>query len=162
MHTRRRALTALATCAGLATFLSGGVATAAAGVPAPYAHAVATAPIKLCGHDVVNPDLIARQLYGESRFDTRAVSAAGAQGPAQLTPEMFAVYGADDDHNGAASPFDITDAVSAMVRVDCALATALTERGHPADQESIVAAYTGGIAAVDDPQVREYARGMLR
>ncbi len=41
--------------------------------------------------------------------------------PAQLTPAMFAVYGADDAGTGQPSPFNITDAVSALVRLDCAL-----------------------------------------
>ncbi|WP_150116661.1 lytic transglycosylase domain-containing protein [Williamsia herbipolensis] len=131
-------------------------------VPADYARAVATAPLRLCGHDVVDSGLITAQLRGESGFDRLAASAAGAQGPAQLTPAAFAVYGADDDHNGVASPFDIGDAVSALVRADCALATHLLDRGHAADRESITAAYVGGLHSVDDPTVRAMAREVLR
>lgn len=131
-------------------------------VPAEYVSAVTTAPLALCGHDVVDSDLVARQLRGESRFSRWAVSASGAQGPAQLTPRMFAVYGADDDGNGVASPFDIGDAVSALVRTDCAITTDLLATGHAVDPVSVIAAYTGGLTAVDDPDVRDLAQGTLR
>lgn len=70
------------------------------GIPTPVAPAWKDAPdnYKLaiaravtdhgCGHPVTT-GLIAAQIQAESNFDTKAVSAAGAQGPAQVLPHTF-------------------------------------------------------------------------
>lgn len=123
-------------------------------VPAPYLHAVVTGPLQ-CANTEVTADLIAAKLWAESRWIADAVSPAGALGPAQLLPETFAVYGADDDGNGVASPFDIADTVGALLRLDCMTVTSLRAAGHPADLVSIATAYRGGLARVDDPGVRK-------
>ncbi|OZG29730.1 hypothetical protein BH683_007265 [Williamsia sp. 1138] len=68
---------------------------------------------------------------------------------------MFAIYGADDDSNGVASPFDIADAIGALVRLDCITASNLRAAGHPTDPVSIAAAYRGGLTRVDDPNLRK-------
>lgn len=129
-------------------------------VPAPYRHAVVTGPLQ-CANTEVTADLIAAQLWAESRWIADAVSPAGALGPAQLLPQTFAVYGADDDGNGVASPFDIADAVGALVRLDCMTVTNLKAADHPTDPVSIAAAYRGGLALVDDPDVRKDAASIF-
>ncbi|MEU6191702.1 M23 family metallopeptidase [Nocardia sp. NPDC047038] len=70
----------------------------------------------------ISAALLAAQGKAESGFQPRAVSGAGAQGPAQFMPGTWATYGADDDGNGQASPFDIGDAIMAQGRYMCAIA----------------------------------------
>ncbi|ORM35502.1 lytic transglycosylase domain-containing protein [Williamsia sp. 1135] len=121
---------------------------------------MATGPLQ-CAHTEVTPEFIATQVWAESRWRTDAISPSGAEGPAQLLPSMFAVYGADDDGNGIASPFDIADAIGALVRLDCMTVTNLRSAGHRTDPVSIAAAYRGGLARVDDPTVRKDVRSMF-
>ncbi|MEW1736246.1 M23 family metallopeptidase [Nocardia beijingensis] len=70
----------------------------------------------------ISAALLAAQGQAESGFQPRATSGAGAQGPAQFMPGTWATYGADDDGNGQASPFDIGDAIMAQGRYMCAIA----------------------------------------
>lgn len=51
-------------------------------------------------------DVVAEQIYTESRFDPTAVSPAGAEGIAQFEPGTFSSY-------GAGSPFNVDEAFSA-------------------------------------------------
>jgi cell wall-associated NlpC family hydrolase len=72
--------------------------------------AVATAPI------------IAAQLRNESKFNVRAVSPQGAQGPTQFMQATWAAEGIDGGGDGKADPFDIADAVASQVSYDCKMA----------------------------------------
>jgi cell wall-associated NlpC family hydrolase len=97
--------------------------------------------------------LVAAQLEAESGFNPTAVSPAGAQGPAQFMPSTWPSYGVDSDGNGAASPFDIGDAVMAQGRFDCVLAgqmqTALDAGQVTGDViDLVLAAYNAGAGAV--------------
>lgn len=65
--------------------------------------------------------ILAAQLHQESGFRPNAVSSAGAEGIAQFTLGAWATWGADADGNGAASPFDPPDAITAQGRLMCAL-----------------------------------------
>lgn len=110
-----------------------------------------------CGHTVTT-GLVAAQIQAESNFDATAVSAAGAQGPAQILPHTFAQYAPSV---GAHDPFNPHDATAVLVAVDCANATQLTAHQIPATAEKLSAAWTTGAAAVVDstvtPEVVEQA-----
>lgn len=151
---------ATATLFGVVT--SAGVAQASAYdvAPAEYARWI-DAAIPGCTHPAVTRDLIAAQLNFASGFDQRAVSASGAQGPAQYTPGAWNTYGRDGDLDGASDPFNIGDAVTTLVNEDCTRAQDLELAGKPADTASITAAWFGGTALVDDPYVREQIRPII-
>lgn len=151
---------ACALAAALSVSGTGPAHSAPVSVPAAYQYALATGPLQ-CPHAEVTPELIAAQVWAESRWRTDAISPGGAEGPAQLLPTMFAVYGADDDGNGVASPFDIADAIGALVRLDCTTVTNLRAAGNPTDPVSIAAAYKGGLARVDDAAVRKDVGSMI-
>ncbi|MGY2116586.1 peptidoglycan DD-metalloendopeptidase family protein [Nocardia gipuzkoensis] len=70
----------------------------------------------------ISAALLAAQGEAESGFKPQAVSGAGAQGPAQFMPGTWSSYGADDDGNGQASPFDVGDAIMSQGRYMCAIA----------------------------------------
>ena len=90
---------------------------------------------------------LAAQARVESGFNPRAVSRAGAQGLMQFLPATFARYGVDGDRDGAADPFDPTDAIWSAARYACALREAVA--GIPGDPlELTVAAYNAGPGAV--------------
>lgn len=130
-------------------------------IPAPSEYiAAADAATAQCDQEVVDTTLVITQIRAASGFNAGAVSQAGAQGPAQLVPAVFAVYGADDDGNGTASPFDVGDAVGALTRLNCADARELAARGHVVDPVSVIAAAQGGIDNVDHPTAQESARGI--
>lgn len=147
-------LAVVASAAALAC--SAGTANADGQIPQQYHQALASAPLA-CGHEEVTGELVAAHMKADSHWEQFAQSPAGALGPAQLFPTTFAVYGADDDRNGIASPFDVVDAINAAVRVDCAIVTHLKSVGHTTDPVSIISAYVGGLAMVDDRVVHEQA-----
>lgn len=159
MNGRACRLAAIIPTAAALLAYSAATAHAEGHIPAQYHQALATAPLS-CGHGEVTAELIAAHMQADSNWDQFAQSPAGALGPAQMFPDVFAVYGADDDGDGVASPFDIADAVNAAVRVDCAIVTQLKSVGHSADPVSIISAYIGGMAGVDAPHVREQAIGI--
>ncbi len=95
----------------------------------------------------ITAPVLAAQIDAESGFNPRAVSGAGAQGPAQFIPGTWAAYGRDDDGNGTSSPFDIGDAVMAQARYDCAIAKQV--EGLSGDRlDNTLAGYNAGPGAV--------------
>jgi hypothetical protein len=89
------------------------------------------------------------------------VSNAGAEGIAQFLPATFAVYGRPDA-SGPLSPFNPGDAIMAMGRYDCAIASAVG--AVPGSLLSnMLAGYNAGVGAVlayggvpPFPQTQEY------
>ncbi|MEY2421221.1 MAG: hypothetical protein QOI95_1288 [Acidimicrobiaceae bacterium] len=49
-----------------------------------------------------------------------ATSSAGAIGPMQFLPDTWAAYGVDADHDGAADPSDLMDALTGATNLLCA------------------------------------------
>jgi NlpC/P60 family/Transglycosylase SLT domain len=104
---------------------------------------------------------IAAQIQQESGWRATAVSSAGAEGIAQFLPATFAVYGRPDAP-GPLSPFNPADAIMAMGRYDCAIASAVG--AVPGSLLSnMLAGYNAGISAVlaydgvpPFPQTQEY------
>jgi len=79
------------------------------------------------------------------------VSPAGAEGLAQFMPGTWPSYGKDDDGTGNVSPFNPNDAVMAMGRYDCALASAtapIAASTDTAPTDLVLAAYNAGLGAV--------------
>lgn len=149
---------AVSVAAAMATAVAfGGTADAAPDPAAPFVSATVPAAAQ-CGHPEVTPELLRAEVKDESGYVVRAVSPAGAQGPAQILPSQFAVFGGDDDGNGVASPFDVGDALGALARINCRAVTDLAARGHRTDPVSIIAAYKGGLGNVDTPAVRAMAQ----
>ncbi|UZF59274.1 transglycosylase SLT domain-containing protein (plasmid) [Gordonia polyisoprenivorans] len=97
-----------------------------------------------CGHTVTT-GLVAAQIQAESNFDASAVSAAGAQGPAQILRHTFAQYAPSV---GAHDPFNPHDAAAVLVAVDCANAAQLSAHSIPATIENLSAAWTSGVSSV--------------
>jgi soluble lytic murein transglycosylase-like protein len=112
----------------------------------------------------VTPAQLAAQARVESKFDARAVSAAGAQGLMQFLPATWRQFGTDGNRDGRADPLDPHDAIVSAARYDAYLATLV--RHLPGDRLSLVlAAYNAGPAAVrgaggipDIPETRAYVR----
>ncbi|MET4614087.1 soluble lytic murein transglycosylase-like protein [Rhodococcus sp. PvR044] len=158
----RRAALAMATAAaGTAALLAAPVAAGASAldrVPADFAPWIRAAPAT-CAAPQITPELVAAQIEFESGFDARAVGPLGQAGPAQLLPDHSGDL-RDDDGSGAASPFDIGDAVHALVRIDCRLVDQLAAAGKSIDPETIAAAYSAGVGGIDQPIAREYARAV--
>lgn len=104
-----------------------------------------------CTEPELTPALLAAQLYQESRFQTRAASHAGAQGPAQFMPRTWATWGRDADGNGKASPWDIGDAVIAQGRMMCSLIKQARSSGYPGDVRALaLAGYNAGWGRVQE------------
>ncbi|MFC9768940.1 lytic transglycosylase domain-containing protein [Rhodococcus jostii] len=123
-------------------------------VPAEYQQWVIQAG-RMCPQ--ITSPLIAAQIKNESSFDKYALSPAGAQGPAQFMPSTWALYGHDDSGTGAASPFDIGDAVSAQGRFMCDIAAEIdagiaqaTIAAPDGPVELYLAAYNAGLGAVQE------------
>jgi cell wall-associated NlpC family hydrolase len=92
-------------------------------VPSQYTLWVGTAG-SLC--QAVPPAVIAAQVQTESAWNPHAVSPAGAQGIAQFLPGTWSHYGQDANGDGTASIWDPADAIVAMGRYDCAIASDLS------------------------------------
>ena len=117
----------------------------------------------------ISPSVLAAQLAVESGWDPRAVSPAGAQGIAQLTPDAWAVWGGDLDEDGTSSPVrprrrhPRAGPVHVPPARHASLAAGLGE-GDPVTTISLaLAAYRAGLDAViasgglpDDRDVRDY------
>lgn len=159
-RTRTYASRALLLAAGIAALLlTAAPASANPPIAAPPEYAAAASHAALqCDQPNVTDTLLLAEVRAASAFKAGAVSAAGAQGPAQLLPQTWAVYGADDDGNGTASPFDVGDALHALARLNCADSRWLTSTGHSADPVSIIATWYGGRSLVDSPLARDEAQ----
>lgn len=162
-HSAQRAVLAavVAGVAVLATSLTASADTIDSGVlsrvPADFAPWVHTAPLT-CAAPQITPEFVAAQLEYESNFDAAAIGQAGA---AQLFPVSIAEL-RDDDGNGVVSPFDVGDAVHALVRIDCRLVEELAAAGRSTDRETVAAAYAAGVGdSLDLPVVREFARAVI-
>ncbi|MGW6651249.1 peptidase [Streptomyces sp. CB02130] len=119
------------------------------GVPAEFRKWILRADAE-CKEPAMTPALLAAQLYQESKFQTQAVSHAGAQGPAQFIPGTWATWGTEDaDGNGRISPWDIGDAVIAQGRMMCSLLKAALTSGYPGGTRALaLAGYNAGWFAV--------------
>lgn len=109
-------------------------------------------PIKkaggLCG--VITPIVIAAQLQQASGFDANKMSDNGAQGIAQLPPDVFQQFAKDDDGDGKITPLNKTDSILALGRFDCSLAEKVQDLaggGHTA-LDLTLAAFVAGTDAV--------------
>ncbi|MFF2519461.1 lytic transglycosylase domain-containing protein [Streptomyces sp. NPDC058086] len=105
----------------------------------------------------IGPVVIAAQIDRESGFDANLVGPDGEQGISQLSPEIFARFGKDENDDGKASALDPADAILAQGRYLCSLAQQVrpfaTSGQPPQDQLSItLAAYDVGIDAVQAAQ----------
>ncbi|MFC7639615.1 NlpC/P60 family protein [Streptomyces thermogriseus] len=119
------------------------------GVPAEFRPWILKAA-DACKEPELTPALLAAQLYQESKFQTRAVSPVGAQGPAQFMPGTWATWGRDADGNGEASPWDIGDAVIAQGRMMCSLIKQAKRSGYGGDVRALaLAGYNAGWGAVE-------------
>jgi hypothetical protein len=138
-----------------ATNTTGAAATASAALNTSKVPAQYVAWIEEAGTEcsAVSPPQIAAQLYQESRLNDEGtnndvVSPAGAEGIAQFMPGTWATYG-QADAPGPVSPFNVGDAIMAMGRFDCALASMLA--GVPGTPMSnMLAGYNAGPQAVLD------------
>jgi soluble lytic murein transglycosylase-like protein len=90
---------------------------------------------------------LAAQARVESKFNTHAVSRAGARGIMQFLPSTWAAFGFDGDRDGVADPLDPQDAILSAARYEARLAEQVG--GLPGDDVSLVlAAYNAGPDAV--------------
>lgn len=133
----------------------GSMALAKGTVPARYVSLVQKWGA-LC--EEISAPLLAAQLYQESGFNPRAVSAAEAQGIAQFIPGTWATHGLDGDGDGDRDVWDPKDAIPSAASYDCTLAKDV--RGVPGDPvDNMLAAYNAGpyrvISAGGVPNIRE-------
>ena len=118
----------------------------------------------------LSPQLLAAQLYQESRFEPNAVSPAGARGIAQFMPETWQRWGRDLDGDGSADPFDPQEAIDAQGRLMCHLIRLAERSSVPGSEQSLaLAAYNAGWGAVLEHEgvppyreTREYVRTIER
>ncbi|MEI6620867.1 MAG: lytic transglycosylase domain-containing protein [Actinomycetes bacterium] len=110
-------------------------------IPAAYAPNF-TVAAKRCPK-VLTAHQLAAQAYTESRFDPRAVSAAGAQGMMQIMPSVWAAYGVDADGDGVKDPFSAADSIATAAVINCFLADEI--RAVKGDRTELrLAAYNAG------------------
>jgi membrane-bound lytic murein transglycosylase B len=64
--------------------------------------------------------LVAIHDVESGRGDQSETSTAGATGPMQFLPGTWAAYGVDADHDGAADPSDLADALTGATHLLCA------------------------------------------
>jgi cell wall-associated NlpC family hydrolase len=103
--------------------------------------------VQAAGTAYLTESVLAAQLYQESGFDPRAVSPVGAQGIAQFMPPTWAKHGRDENGDGVADPFDISDAIPAAARYDASIAAAVAT--VPGERTALMlAAYNAGPGAV--------------
>jgi soluble lytic murein transglycosylase-like protein len=119
-------------------------------VPAEYRRWI-TRSAKRCR--TLTPQLVASQLYRESRLDPRAVSTTGALGIAQFMPETWKTWGRDANRNGKTSPYDPADAIMAQGRLMCSLLRkAGKTKWRPGPASLALAGYNAGWGAVTEHQ----------
>jgi len=87
----------------------------------------------------IDPNMYANQLWQESRFNPKAVSAAGARGIAQMMPDKVGKFGLQ-------SADDLYDAEKS-IRAGARMMAGLT--GKYGDQRMALVAYNGGGRAID-------------
>lgn len=93
--------------------------------------------------------VLAAQLKQESGFNPNARSPAGAQGIAQFMPGTWKTWATDADGDGAASPLDPPDAITAQGRFMCSLLKKAKRSGYPGEPiELALAGYNAGWGAV--------------
>lgn len=98
-------------------------------------------------YGLLSPAQLAAQARVESRFDSAAVSRAGAVGMMQFLPRTWAEFGLDGDGDGVADPLNPADAIPSAARYEAHLADLV--RDLPGDLVSLVlAAYNAGPTAV--------------
>jgi soluble lytic murein transglycosylase-like protein len=92
-------------------------------------------------------EVLAAQIAAESRWDTAAVSPAGAQGIAQFMPKTWEKYGIDADGDGVADIWNPVDAIHSAAALNCVNRRLV--RGLPGDRlHNTLAAYNAGPGAV--------------
>ena len=117
----------------------------------------------------ITPPLIAAQIETESAWRADATSNAGAMGIAQFMPATWAAHGLDGDGDGAADPWNPTDAIYSQGAFMCHL-LAQVDAGLAAHAingdrvELALAAYNAGYGAVEaaggipqNNETRQYA-----
>ncbi|WP_288814129.1 lytic transglycosylase domain-containing protein [uncultured Gordonia sp.] len=92
----------------------------------------------------LTPTVLAAQIRVSSGFRAGAVSAAGAEGYAQMMPRTWARYGQGGDPNNP------RDAVRALAELDCSLLATAHARGCLGEDatRAMLAMYNAGEAAV--------------
>jgi soluble lytic murein transglycosylase-like protein len=95
----------------------------------------------------VSPEILATQIWAESRWDPLAVSPVGAQGIAQFMPPTWEQYGIDADGDGDADVWNPVDAIHSAAELNCVNRRLVREvpgkRLH-----NTLAAYNAGFGAV--------------
>lgn len=97
----------------------GGGALDAGGIPKKYVPLLKKASGAYCKE--MSAPALAAQIKGESNWDPKAGSPAGAAGLAQFMPGTWAEWGKDANGNGTNSPLDPADAIDAQARFMCSL-----------------------------------------
>lgn len=92
-------------------------------------------------------EVFAAQIAQESRWDTRAVSPAGAQGIAQFMPKVWKQYGIDANRDGKRSVWDAHDAIHSAAELNC-VNRRLVRKVSGDRLANTLAAYNAGFAAV--------------
>ena len=117
----------------------------------------------------ITPPLIAAQIETESAWRADATSNAGAMGIAQFMPATWAAHGLDGDGDGAADPWNPTDAIYSQGAFMCQLLAqvdaGLAAHAISGDRiELALAAYNAGYGAVEsaggipqNSETRQYA-----
>ena len=134
-------------------------------VPDQYRAAIKAAA-KRC--NAVPARVLAAQLASESSWDPLAVSPAGAQGIAQLMPEVWAEYGVDGDGDGTADVWNPIDAIHSAAELNCLNRKLVAD--VPGDElRNILAAYNAGFNQVvryqgvpPFPETKDYVDRVLR
>ncbi|MBL7498194.1 lytic transglycosylase domain-containing protein [Frankia sp. CNm7] len=98
-------------------------------------------------YGLLTPAQLAAQARVESRFDSSAVSRAGAVGMMQFLPSTWAEFGIDGDGDGVADPLNPLDAIPSAAHYEQHLAGLVSDL--PGDRVSLIlAAYNAGPNAV--------------
>lgn len=95
----------------------------------------------------VPPEVLATQIWAESRWDPEAVSPAGAQGIAQFMPPTWEQYGIDADGDGKADVWNPVDAIHSAAELNCVNRKLVREVAGKRLHNTL-AAYNAGFGAV--------------
>jgi soluble lytic murein transglycosylase-like protein len=95
----------------------------------------------------VPPEVLATQIWAESRWDPEAVSPAGAQGIAQFMPPTWEQYGIDADGDGEADVWNPVDAIHSAAELNCVNRKLVREVAGKRLHNTL-AAYNAGFGAV--------------